>query len=479
MTADFMNSRSSAQPIHRRPCAGAPGRAAGGPSGSGKTTTALLIERELDRRGMETHTLSMDDYFCPLTERELSFSAATSWTSSARRASTCRFSRAARQAAGRRGGIGLPHYDFKNSVRVFDGRTLRRRPGELVILEGIHAPEPGGSRAMTAARRASMSASARASPAQRLSAPSVEDPSRPPYAARQHGPWPRPVRDHRHARARRPRRAALYHALQAARPRQHRLVLFPPSSASTARCCGTNWSALPCRSCQMWSRSCGSCRTSRRISCRRIPSCASSSAAARAALLRRNHEKYLVALDQGTTSSRAIVFDRSQQIVASAQKEFPQLYPQAGWVEHDPLGIILQPVRRHDGGHPRGGIDPAEIAAIGITNQRETTILWDRATGRPIYNAIVWQCRRTAALVDRLRPTAWRSISAPPLAWFPTRTSPPPRSSGCSTMCRGPGKGPRAGRFCSARWTPGWSGSSLAGPRPRHRRDERLTHHAL
>ena len=113
--------------------------------------------------------------------------------------------------------------------------------------------------------------------------------------------------------------------------------------------------------------------------------------------------KYLVALDQGTTSSRAIVFDRSQQIVASAQKEFPQLYPQAGWVEHDPLelyssqyGVMMEAITR-------GGIDPAEIAAIGITNQRETTIVWEKATGRPIYPAIVWQCRRTAALCDRLR----------------------------------------------------------------------------
>ena len=91
-------------------------------------------------------------------------------------------------------------------------------------------------------------------------------------------------------------------------------------------------------------------------------------------------KKYLVALDQGTTSSRAIVFDRSQQIVASAQKEFPQLYPQAGWVEHDPLelyssqyGVMMEAITR-------GGIDPAEIAAIGITNQRETTIVWDRRT---------------------------------------------------------------------------------------------------
>ena len=114
-------------------------------------------------------------------------------------------------------------------------------------------------------------------------------------------------------------------------------------------------------------------------------------------------KKYLVALDQGTTSSRAIVFDRSQQIVASAQKEFPQLYPQAGWVEHDPLelyssqyGVMMEAITR-------GGIDPAEIAAIGITNQRETTIVWDKNTGKPVYNAIVWQCRRTAALCDRLR----------------------------------------------------------------------------
>ena len=114
-------------------------------------------------------------------------------------------------------------------------------------------------------------------------------------------------------------------------------------------------------------------------------------------------KKYLVALDQGTTSSRAIVFDRSQQIVASAQKEFPQLYPQAGWVEHDPLelyssqyGVMMEAITR-------GGIDPAEIAAIGITNQRETTILWDRKTGKPVCNAIVWQCRRTAEEIERLK----------------------------------------------------------------------------
>lgn len=114
-------------------------------------------------------------------------------------------------------------------------------------------------------------------------------------------------------------------------------------------------------------------------------------------------KKYIVALDQGTTSSRAIVFDRAQNIVSMAQKEFPQIYPQAGWVEHDPMelysgqyGVMMEAITR-------GGIDPAEIAAIGITNQRETTVVWEKATGRPIFNAIVWQCRRTAALCDGLR----------------------------------------------------------------------------
>ena len=111
---------------------------------------------------------------------------------------------------------------------------------------------------------------------------------------------------------------------------------------------------------------------------------------------------YLLALDQGTTSSRAILFDREQHIVGAAQKEFPQYYPREGWVEHDPMeiwssqyGVMMEVLAQ-------SGVDPAEIAAIGITNQRETTILWDRETGRPIHNAIVWQCRRTAPLVDAL-----------------------------------------------------------------------------
>lgn len=113
-------------------------------------------------------------------------------------------------------------------------------------------------------------------------------------------------------------------------------------------------------------------------------------------------KKYILALDQGTTSSRAILFDRDQNMVSACQKEFTQIYPQEGWVEHDPMeiwssqyGVMMEAVAQ-------SGVSAEEIAGIGITNQRETTVLWDRNTGKPIYNAIVWQCRRTADIVDGL-----------------------------------------------------------------------------
>ena len=113
--------------------------------------------------------------------------------------------------------------------------------------------------------------------------------------------------------------------------------------------------------------------------------------------------KYIIALDQGTTSSRAIIFDKEQNILNLSQKEFTQIYPKAGWVEHNPLEIwasqyaVLQEVIA------KANITPEDIAAIGITNQRETTIVWDKNTGEPVYNAIVWQCRRTAEIVDELK----------------------------------------------------------------------------
>lgn len=113
--------------------------------------------------------------------------------------------------------------------------------------------------------------------------------------------------------------------------------------------------------------------------------------------------KYIIALDQGTTSSRAILFDENQSIVGVAQKEFTQYYPKEGWVEHDPMeiwssqsGVLAEVIAR-------AGITQHDIIAIGITNQGETTIVWDKNTGKPVYNAIVWQCRRTAKICDELR----------------------------------------------------------------------------
>ena len=111
---------------------------------------------------------------------------------------------------------------------------------------------------------------------------------------------------------------------------------------------------------------------------------------------------YILALDQGTTSSRAILFDGEQNIVDIAQREFGQIYPREGWVEHDPMAIWSTQYSVMTEVIARSGVSVGDIAAIGITNQRETTVVWDRETGRPVYNAIVWQCRRTADIVDRL-----------------------------------------------------------------------------
>ena len=111
---------------------------------------------------------------------------------------------------------------------------------------------------------------------------------------------------------------------------------------------------------------------------------------------------YMIALDQGTTSSRAIVFDANGGIVSLAQYPFEQIYPQPGWVEHDPMEILSTQFKALDAAFEKSGLSPTDIAGIGITNQRETTIVWEKATGKPIYNAIVWQCRRTAATAEQL-----------------------------------------------------------------------------
>ncbi len=114
-------------------------------------------------------------------------------------------------------------------------------------------------------------------------------------------------------------------------------------------------------------------------------------------------KKYILSLDQGTTSSRAILFDKSGNISAMAQKEFTQIYPKPGYVEHDAVEILQTQVQAMQQTLLISGANPEEIAAISITNQRETTVAWDSKTGLPIYNAIVWQCRRTAPICEKLK----------------------------------------------------------------------------
>src|SRR5580692_419704 len=113
--------------------------------------------------------------------------------------------------------------------------------------------------------------------------------------------------------------------------------------------------------------------------------------------------KYLLALDQSTVSARALVIDHSGNAISVAQKEITQIYPQPGWVEHDPNEIWSTQAGVAAEAIAKMGINGTQIKAIGITNQRETTIVWDRATGEPVYNAIVWQDRRTAAFCEQLK----------------------------------------------------------------------------
>jgi glycerol kinase len=135
------------------------------------------------------------------------------------------------------------------------------------------------------------------------------------------------------------------------------------------------------------------------------PLAASGAIAAACKNMEKRHmpDQYILALDQGTTSSRAMLFDRNGNIVSTAQKEFEQIYPQPGWVEHDPHEIWSTQAGVAAEAVTRAGVGGSAIAAIGITNQRETTIVWDRDTGQPVYNAIVWQDRRTADFCDQLK----------------------------------------------------------------------------
>ena len=115
------------------------------------------------------------------------------------------------------------------------------------------------------------------------------------------------------------------------------------------------------------------------------------------------HGKYVLAIDQGTTGTTVILFDHQSEIVGKVYQEFTQYYPKPGWVEHDALEIWAGTTQLLDGIFQETGVNPADVAAIGVTNQRETMVLWDRKTGEPVTRAIVWQCRRTAGICDDLR----------------------------------------------------------------------------
>ncbi len=160
--------------------------------------------------------------------------------------------------------------------------------------------------------------------------------------------------------------------------------------------------------------------------------------------------KYVLALDQGTTSSRAIVFDDQASIVSSAQCEFPQIYPEPGWVEHDPEQIWQSQLQVMRQAVAKAGLQMSDIAAIGITNQRETTIVWDRKSGAPVHNAIVWQCRRTAERCEQLKAQGLESavyaktglpidayFSATKIAWILDRVPNARRRAEQGELCFG------------------------------------------
>ena len=165
--------------------------------------------------------------------------------------------------------------------------------------------------------------------------------------------------------------------------------------------------------------------------------------------------KYAAALDQGTTSSRAMIFDHSGRVVAVSQKEHEQIYPKPGWVEHDPKEIWDRSQEVLDEALSEAGASKDDIAALGITNQRETAVVWDRTTGEPIHNAIVWQDTRTDKIVDELGRSGDRIASATSRGcrWPPT--SPGRRSAGSWRTLKAPVRRPMPVTSSSAISTPG------------------------
>ncbi len=168
---------------------------------------------------------------------------------------------------------------------------------------------------------------------------------------------------------------------------------------------------------------------------------------------------FIAAIDQGTTSSRCIVFDRDGRIVSVDQKEHEQIFPKPGWVEHNATEIWTNVQEVVASAIEKAGITRDDIKAIGITNQRETTLLWDKNTGEPVHNAIVWQDTRTDALCKELGRNVgqdrFRRETGPPSP----RTSPDPRPAGCSTTSTACASAPRRATSSSAPWTAGSSGT--------------------
>ena len=162
--------------------------------------------------------------------------------------------------------------------------------------------------------------------------------------------------------------------------------------------------------------------------------------------------KYVIALDQGTTSSRAIVFDRAGAVRSMGQYPLTQHYPQPGGVEHDPMEILRTQLMALAEAYERSGAATAEIAAIGVTNQRETAVVWEKDTGRPIMNAIVWQCRRTAEECRRLEQAGLGPLVR-------QRTGLLIDAYFSWTMCPGPGPGRKRASCSAERWTAGSSGT--------------------
>ena len=168
--------------------------------------------------------------------------------------------------------------------------------------------------------------------------------------------------------------------------------------------------------------------------------------------------RYILALDQGTTSSRAILFDRSGNIIQMAQQEFTQHYPQPGWVEHNPNELFDSQAVVAAKCLRQAGITGSEVAAVGIANQRETTVVWNRRTGAPVYNAIVWQDRRTAGFCDSLREQGKAGLFAEKTGLVPI--FPARKSAGFLRTCPARANRPRRAICCSGPWIRGSSGIS-------------------